>query len=99
MKINRTFCLDVDVARELKKRSNQSYLVNQLLKKHLFDSDKTKSQQTLEEASFEDLIREAWMKSEAQSFESKLLLQMKAAFGDDISWINRSTSSNLDVDP
>ena len=37
MKINRTFCLDVDVARELKKRSNQSYLVNQLVKKHLFD--------------------------------------------------------------
>lgn len=37
MKINRTFCLDVDVARELRKRSNQSYLVNQLLKKHLFD--------------------------------------------------------------
>lgn len=37
MKINRTFCLDVGVARELKKRSNQSYLVNQLLKQHLFD--------------------------------------------------------------
>ena len=37
MKINRTFCLDVDVARELRKRSNQSYLVNRLLKQHLFD--------------------------------------------------------------
>ena len=37
MKINRTFCLDVDVARELRKRSNQSYLVNQLLKRYLFD--------------------------------------------------------------
>ena len=37
MKINRTFCLDVDVARELKKRSNQSYIVNQLLKQYLFD--------------------------------------------------------------
>ena len=37
MKINRTFCLDVDVARELRKRSNQSYLVNQLLKQYLFD--------------------------------------------------------------
>lgn len=38
MKINRTFCLDVDVARELKKRSNQSYLVNKLLKQALFDN-------------------------------------------------------------
>ena len=37
MKINRTFCLDVDVARELRKRSNQSYIVNQLLKQYLFD--------------------------------------------------------------
>tara|TARA_A100001201_G_scaffold110696_1_gene94663 strand:- start:813 stop:1058 length:246 start_codon:yes stop_codon:yes gene_type:complete len=37
MKINRTFCLDVDVARELRKRSNQSYLVNQLLKRYMFD--------------------------------------------------------------
>lgn len=37
MKINRTFCLDVDVARELRKRSNQSYLVNRLLKQALFD--------------------------------------------------------------
>ena len=37
MKINRTFCLDVEVARELRKRSNQSYLVNQLLKRYLFD--------------------------------------------------------------
>jgi hypothetical protein len=37
MKINRTFCLDVDVARELRKRSNQSYLVNRLLKQYLFD--------------------------------------------------------------
>jgi len=37
MKINRTFCLDVEVARELKKRSNQSYLVNRLLKQYLFD--------------------------------------------------------------
>ena len=37
MKINRTFCLDVDVARELRKKSNQSYLVNRLLKKYLFD--------------------------------------------------------------
>ena len=37
MKINRTFCLDVDVARELRKRSNQSYLVNHLLKQYLFD--------------------------------------------------------------
>lgn len=37
MKINRTFCLDVDVARELKKKSNQSYLVNKLLKQFLFD--------------------------------------------------------------
>ena len=37
MKINRSFCLDVDVARELRKRSNQSYLVNQLLKRYLFD--------------------------------------------------------------
>ena len=99
MKINRTFCLDVDVARELKKRSNQSYLVNQLLKKHLFDDDKTKSQQTLEETSCEDLVREAWMKSEPQSFESKLLLQMKASFGDDISWINKSISSNPDANP
>lgn len=39
MKINRTFCLDVDVARELKKKSNQSYLVNRLLKEYLFDID------------------------------------------------------------
>ena len=39
MKINRTFCLDVDVARELRKRSNQSYLVNRLLKQALFDND------------------------------------------------------------
>ena len=38
MKINRTFCLDVDVARELKKKSNQSYLVNRLLKQYLFDN-------------------------------------------------------------
>jgi hypothetical protein len=37
MKINRTFCLDVEIARELRKRSNQSYLVNQLLKRYLFD--------------------------------------------------------------
>lgn len=37
MKINRTFCLDVEVARELKKRFNQSYLVNRLLKQALFD--------------------------------------------------------------
>lgn len=37
MKINRTFCLDVDVARELRKRTNQSYLVNRLLKQYLFD--------------------------------------------------------------
>ena len=37
MKINRTFCLDVDVARELRKRSNQSYFVNRLLKQALFD--------------------------------------------------------------
>ena len=37
MKFNRTFCLDLDVIQELKKRSNQSYLVNKLLKKHLFD--------------------------------------------------------------
>jgi hypothetical protein len=37
MKINRTFCLDVEVARELRKRSNQSYLVNRLLKQALFD--------------------------------------------------------------
>ena len=36
MKINRTFCLDVDVAKELKKRSNQSYLVNKLLKQYMF---------------------------------------------------------------
>ena len=86
MKINRTFCLDVDVARELKKRSNQSYLVNQLLKKHLFDSDTTKSQQTLEEAHYYDLIFAAWMKAEPQSFESKMLHQMK-----------RPTSSNPDV--
>jgi hypothetical protein len=88
VKINRTFCLDVDVARELKKRSNQSYLVNQLLKKHLFDSDQTKSQQTLEEANYYDLIFAAWMKAEPQSFESKMLHQMK-----------RPTSSNPDVNP
>ena len=37
MKINRTFCLDVDVARELRKKSNQSYFVNRLLKQALFD--------------------------------------------------------------
>lgn len=37
MKFNRTFCLDLDVIHELKKRSNQSSLVNRLLKKHLFD--------------------------------------------------------------
>jgi len=37
MKINRTFCLDVEIAKELRKRSNQSYLVNQLLKKYFFD--------------------------------------------------------------
>lgn len=37
MKFNRTFCLDLDVIQELKKRSNQSFLVNRLLKKHLFD--------------------------------------------------------------
>ena len=37
MKINRTFCLDVEVARELRKRSNQSYFVNRLLKQALFD--------------------------------------------------------------
>ena len=38
MKINRTFCLDVEIARELRKRSNQSYLVNRLLKQALFDN-------------------------------------------------------------
>ena len=90
MKINRTFCLDVDVARELKKRSNQSYLVNKLLKKYLFDSDKTKSQQTLEESSFDDLINAAWLKSEPQSFESKMLNNMKK-----VPW--RPTSSNPDA--
>ena len=37
MKINRTFSIDFSVAHELKKRSNQSYLVNKLLKQHLFD--------------------------------------------------------------
>jgi hypothetical protein len=36
MKINRTFCLDVGVVHELKKKSNQSFLVNKLLKQHLF---------------------------------------------------------------
>lgn len=39
MKINRTFCLDVEIAKELKKRSNQSYLVNRLLKQYLFDDE------------------------------------------------------------
>ena len=39
MKFNRTFCLDLDVIQELKKRSNQSYLVNKLLKQHLFDNN------------------------------------------------------------
>ena len=29
--------MDLDVIQELKKRSNQSFLVNRLLKKHLFD--------------------------------------------------------------
>ena len=37
MKFNRTFCLDLAVIHELKKRSNQSFLVNKLLKQHLFD--------------------------------------------------------------
>lgn len=37
MKINRTFSIDFSVAHELKKRSNQSFLVNKLLKQHLFD--------------------------------------------------------------
>ena len=37
MKINRTFCLDFSVVHELKKKSNQSYLVNKLLKQYLFD--------------------------------------------------------------
>lgn len=92
MKINRTFCLDVDVARELRKRSNQSYLVNQLLKKHLFDSDTTKSQQTLEESSFDDLINAAWLKSEPMSFESRMLNNMKKN-----PW--RPTSSNPDAKP
>ena len=39
MKINRTFCLDFSVAHELKKKSNQSYLVNKLLKQYLFDDN------------------------------------------------------------
>ena len=88
MKINRTFCLDVDVARELRKRSNQSYLVNHLLKRYLFDDDVTKSMQTLEESSYRDLLHAAWMKSTPQSFESKMLNQMK-----------NSISSNRDVKP
>lgn len=95
MKINRTFCLDVDVARELKKRSNQSYLVNQLLKKHLFDSDTSKSQQTLEESSFDDLIFAAWMKSEPQSMESKLLNNMR----ENPMRFTPTTSSNPDANP
>ena len=37
MKINRTFSIDYEVAKELQKKSNQSYVVNKLLKKHLFD--------------------------------------------------------------
>ena len=92
MKINRTFCRDVDLARELKKRSNQSYLVNQLLKKHLFDNERTKSQQTLEESSFDDLVHAAWMKAEPQSFESKMLNNMKKN-------PYHPTSSNLDANP
>ena len=95
MKINRTFCLDVDVAMELKKRSNQSYLVNQLLKKHLFDNDKTKSQQTLEESTFQDLIFAAWMKAEPQSMESRLLNNMR----DEPMRFTRTTSSNPDANP
>ncbi len=39
MKFNRTFCLDLDVIQELKKKSNQSYLVNKLLKQYLFDNE------------------------------------------------------------
>jgi hypothetical protein len=37
VKINRTFSIDYEVAKELQKKSNQSYVVNKLLKKHLFD--------------------------------------------------------------
>ena len=69
MKINRTFCLDVEVARELRKRSNQSYLVNRLLKQALFDSLKYPA---LNEATTDQIARALHSRSDDETLKAVL---------------------------
>ena len=40
MRINRTFSIDIELARELRKKVNQSETVNRAVRKYLDDSDR-----------------------------------------------------------
>lgn len=72
------FTIDEEVYHQLRyKKRNMSAHVNSLIRQSVFSDENDRRGQTLRDASFRDLVAEAWFKAEPQSFESKLLLKMK----------------------
>jgi len=72
MRINRTFSIDIELARELKKRHNQSETVNVALRKYL----DFQYSQAIEDASTRQLMAALLARNDIDETMKALLLQI-----------------------